>query len=131
MTEKSFTIEGMSCASCAQTVEKATKKLPGVKEASVNLATEKMHIQYDEAILTDKDIQEAVNQSGYKAVTDTKQKTFVIEGMTCASCAQTIEKATGKLQGVANVSVNLATEKMSIQYDPDQLGVADITNAVK
>ncbi|AEB30572.1 copper transporter ATPase [Carnobacterium sp. 17-4] len=131
MTEKSFTIEGMSCASCAQTVEKATKKLPGVKEASVNLATEKMHIQYDESILTDKDIQEAVNQSGYKAVTDKKQKTFTIEGMTCASCAQTIEKATGKLPGVANVSVNLATEKMSIQYDPDQLGVADITNAVK
>ncbi|WP_407371197.1 heavy metal translocating P-type ATPase [Carnobacterium sp.] len=131
MTEKSFTIEGMSCASCAQTVEKATKKLPGVKEASVNLATEKMNIQYDESILTDKDIQEAVNQSGYKAVTDTKQKTFAIEGMTCASCAQTIEKATGKLQGVAHVSVNLATEKMSIQYDPNQLEVADITNAVK
>ncbi|MER2173877.1 MAG: heavy metal translocating P-type ATPase [Carnobacterium sp.] len=131
MTDKSFKIEGMSCATCAQTVEKATKKLPGVKESSVNLATEKMTIQYDEAILTDKDIQEAVNQSGYKAVTDTKQKTFAIEGMTCASCAQTIEKVTGKLTGVANVSVNLATEKMSIQYDPDQLGVADITNAVK
>ncbi|MER2226543.1 MAG: heavy metal translocating P-type ATPase [Carnobacterium sp.] len=131
MTEKSFTIEGMSCASCAQTVEKATKKLPGVKEASVNLATEKMHIQYDEAILTDKDIQEAVNQSGYKAVTDTKQKTFAIEGMSCASCAQTIEKVTGKLPGVANVSVNLATEKMSIQYDPDQIEIAAITNAVK
>lgn len=74
MIEKNFTIEGMSCASCAQTVEKATKKLSGVQESTVNLATEKMHITYDEAKLTDKDIQEAVNQSGYKAVTNTKQK---------------------------------------------------------
>ena len=131
MIEKNFTIEGMSCASCAQTVEKATKKLSGVQESTVNLATEKMHITYDEAKLTDKDIQEAVNQSGYKAVTNTKQKNYVIEGMTCASCAQTIEKAVGKLAAVQMVNVNLATEKMSIEYDPDQLVLADVTKAVE
>lgn len=131
MIEKSFTIEGMICASCAQTIEKATKKLPGVQESSVNLATEKMHIRYDEASLTDKDIQEVVSQSGYKALTNTKQKTFVIEGMTCASCAQTVEKATGKLPGILSASVNLATEKMAVQYDPDQLVLSDITSAVK
>ncbi|MCM3511793.1 heavy metal translocating P-type ATPase [Carnobacterium inhibens] len=131
MIEKNFTIEGMSCASCAQTVEKATKKLSGVQESTVNLATEKMHITYDEAKLTDKDIQEAVNQSGYKAVTNTKQKNYVIEGMTCASCAQTIEKAVGKLAAVQMVNVNLATEKMSIEYDPDQLVLAEVTKAVE
>lgn len=131
MIEKSFAIEGMSCASCAQTVEKATKKLPGVQEASVNLATEKMTIRYDEASLTDKDIQEAVTQSGYKALTTTKQKTFVIEGMSCASCAQTVEKAAGKVSGVLKASVNLATEKMTVQYDPDQVVFSDITSAVK
>ena len=131
MIEKSFTIEGMSCATCAQTVEKATKKLPGVQESNVNLATEKMHIRYDEASLTDKDIQDAVTRSGYQALTTTKQKTFAIEGMTCASCAQTVEKATSKLPGLVSASVNLATEKMAIQYDPDQVGVSDITYAVK
>ena len=131
MIEKNFTIEGMSCASCAQTVEKATKKLSGVQESTVNLATEKMHITYDEAKLTDKDIQEAVNQSGYKAVTNTKQKNYVIEGMTCASCAQTIEKAVGKLAAVQMVNVNLATEKMSIEYDPDRLVLPDVTKAVE
>lgn len=131
MIEKSFTIEGMSCATCAQTVEKATKKLPGVQESNVNLATEKMHIRYDEASLTDKDIQDAVTRSGYQALTTTKQKTFAIEGMTCASCAQTVEKAANKLPGIVSASVNLATEKMAIQYDPDQVGVSDITYAVK
>ncbi|WP_084676243.1 heavy metal translocating P-type ATPase [Carnobacterium pleistocenium] len=131
MIEKSFTIEGMSCASCAQTIEKTTKKLPGVKEVSVNLATEKMHIQYDEASLTDKNIKDAVSQSGYKVVSDIKKKTFIIEGMTCASCAQTVEKATGKLPGIVSAAVNLATEKMAVQYDPEQLVLSDITNAVK
>ena len=40
MESKTFDIEGMSCASCAQTIEKATAKLPGMAKASVNLATE-------------------------------------------------------------------------------------------
>jgi len=131
LIEKAFKIEGMSCASCSQTVEKAMRKMPGVKEVSVNLATEKMHIKYDEASLTDKNIKEAVSQSGYKVAPDTKKKTFVIEGMTCASCAQTVEKAAGKLPGIMSANVNLATEKMAVQYDPEQLVLSDLTNAVK
>ncbi|MBT2731923.1 heavy metal translocating P-type ATPase [Carnobacterium sp. ISL-102] len=131
MIEKAFKIEGMSCASCAQTIEKAMKKMPGVKEVSVNLATEKMHIKYNEASLTDKDIKEAVSQSGYKVAPDTKKKIFVIEGMTCASCAQTVEKAAGKLPGIMSANVNLATEKMAVQYDSEQLVLSDLTNAVK
>ena len=47
MESKTFDIEGMSCASCAQTIEKATAKLPGMAKASVNLATEKLSVTYD------------------------------------------------------------------------------------
>lgn len=50
--------------------------------------------------------------------------------MTCASCAQTIEKATHKLTGVNTSSVNLATEKMVVEYDPSRLNISDITQAV-
>ncbi|WP_192987270.1 heavy metal translocating P-type ATPase [Carnobacterium mobile] len=130
MAHKTFAIEGMTCASCAQTVEKATKKLPGVQEATVNLATEKLTIDYDQASLSEKDIQAAVADSGYQAVSPGVQKTFSIEGMTCASCAQTIEKAVGKLAGVSTASVNLATEKMQIQYDPVEVTSAEITQTV-
>lgn len=130
MAEKTLSIEGMTCASCAQTVEKATKKLPGVKSSNVNLATEKMNIEYDESTLSIQDIQAAVDKAGYKAVTDTEKKVFAISGMTCASCVQTIEKATGKLDGVLESTVNLATEKMSIQYDPSIVSTADIIQAV-
>lgn len=130
MENKIFSIEGMTCASCAQTVEKATSKLPGVKKANVNLATEKMTVQFDELSLTEADIQKAVTDAGYTAKPNALKKTFDIEGMTCSSCAQTIEKATQKLAGVNNSAVNLATEKMTVQYDPTVLNVSDITKAI-
>ena len=76
MENKTFTIEGMTCASCAQTVEKATQKLSGVKIANVNFATEKMSIQFDEASLSEADIQKAVSDAGYAAIPNTVRKTF-------------------------------------------------------
>ena len=130
MTEKTLTIEGMTCASCAQSVEKATKKLPGMQEASVNLATEKLKVIFDENVLSIKEIQDAVEDAGYKAITDVVKKNFIINGMTCASCVQSVEKATRKLDGVIESNVNMATEKMVIQYDSTTLTVADIKNAV-
>ncbi|MFD2307057.1 heavy metal translocating P-type ATPase [Enterococcus termitis] len=130
MEAKTFDIEGMTCASCAQTVEKATAKLAGVSKATVNLATEKLNIEYDESKLSEQDIQKAVSDAGYEALSNVQQRTFDIEGMTCASCAQTIEKATNKLNGVTKASVNLATEKMVVAFDPTVLNVSDITKAV-
>jgi Cu+-exporting ATPase len=130
MTNKTFAIEGMTCASCAQAVEKAAGKLSGVSSAVVNLATEKLSVQYDESQLSEKDIQKAVAAAGYEAFSNTQQRTFAIEDMTCASCAQTVEKAVSKLVGVEQASVNLATEKMVVAYDPSMLNTADITKAV-
>lgn len=57
-------------------------------------------------------------------------KTFNIEGMTCASCVQSVEKAIKKLDGVMNSNVNLATEKMTVEYNPTVVSVTDITQAV-
>src|SRR5690625_5136703 len=101
----------MTCASCAQTVEKAAKKARGGTQASVNLATEKLSIEYDEPTFSVENLQKAVDNSGYEMIAqEGTTQTFAIEGMTCASCAQTIEKAVGKLSGVDKASVNLATE---------------------
>ena len=131
MENKSFAIEGMTCASCAQTVEKAAKKVRGVTQASVNLATEKLSIEYDEPTFSVENLQKAVDNSGYEMVTqEGTTQTFAIEGMTCASCAQTIEKAVGKLSGVDKASVNLATEKMQVSYNPSAISVVDVTGAV-
>ncbi|ROR30459.1 Cu+-exporting ATPase [Mobilisporobacter senegalensis] len=131
MTQKSFKIEGMTCAACAKTVERVTKKLSGVSESNVNLATEKLKIDFDEAIISTVDIQAAIEKAGYKALTDAANRTMKIEGMTCASCAKAVERATRKINGVVESSVNLATEKLNISYDPALVKISDIKHAIE
>ena len=97
----------------------------------MNLATEKLSIEYDEPTFSVENLQKALNDSGYELIAqEGKTQTFAIEGMTCASCAQTIEKAVGKLSGVDKASVNLATEKMQVSYNPSAISVSDVTGAV-
>ncbi len=124
-----FTIEGMTCASCAQAVEKAVQKVAGVETASVNLATEKLNVTYS-ADIPEEQIKQAVADAGYGVADANVEQLFTIEGMTCASCAQAVEKAVDKLAGVENASVNLATEKMNVRFDPEQLGHDQIMQAV-
>lgn len=126
-----YAIEGMTCASCVQAVEKSVSKLAGVENVAVNLATEKMNIEYNPEILTGETIEKAVADAGYQAVKNVTSKTFEIEGMTCASCVQAVEKGVSKLAGVSKVAVNLATEKMTVNFDEDRLTVADIIQAVE
>ncbi|UJF16396.1 heavy metal translocating P-type ATPase [Jeotgalibaca sp. MA1X17-3] len=132
MKQETYAIEGMTCASCAQTVEKTASKVKGVKEATVNIATEKINIKIDETIFSLEEMKKAISDVGYEVIipTKTKEKTFHIEGMTCASCAQTVEKTVQKLVGEGNATVNLATEKMSVHYNPKEVSVLDITEAV-
>ena len=58
-------------------------------------------------------------------------KTFALKGMTCAACVAANERAVGKLPGIARVSVNLATERMEVEFDPTAVDVAQIQAAVK
>src|SRR5579875_2535322 len=61
-------LEGMTCASCAMRIEKGLKKLPGVEEASVNLATEQARVMYDPALVSPERMVQKVEQVGYKAL---------------------------------------------------------------
>ena len=131
MKTKSLRIEGMTCASCAKAVERATRKLEGVAETSVNYATEKLNISFDETKISVDDIQVAVEKAGYKAITDSVNKVLKIEGMTCASCVKAVERATRKLEGVERADVNYATETLSISYEPSMIRLAEIKAAVE
>src|SRR5687768_15901186 len=57
--------------------------------------------------------------------------TFGVTGMTCASCVRRVEKALGKVDGVIEANVNLATERASVAYDPEQVSLADLKGAVE
>ena len=131
MGNKILKIEGMTCAACAKTIEKVSKKLPGVVEASINFATEKLNINYDESKVKLSDIQSAVEKAGYKVLVETTNKTLKIEGMTCAACAKNIERATRKLSGVIESNVNFATEKLTISFEPSLVRTSDIKKAIE
>jgi Cu+-exporting ATPase len=128
---KSLKIDGMTCAACAKAVERTSKKLPGVVEANVNFATEKLNISYDETQVKLEDIQNAIEKAGYKALVETSNKTLKIEGMTCAACAKTIERITKKLPGVVEANVNFATEKLNISFEPSKVRTSDIKKAIE
>ncbi|MBU3181208.1 heavy metal translocating P-type ATPase [Clostridium psychrophilum] len=130
MVNKTLNIEGMSCASCAKAIERVSKKLPGVEVASVNLATEKLKIVYDDSLIKLPDIQNAVEKAGYKILVQTTNKTLKLEGMSCASCAKNIERITRKLNGVIESNVNFATEKLTISFDPSLVKTNDIKKVI-
>jgi len=127
----SLGIVGMTCTSCAQSVEKALKKHVGVEEANVNFASEKAYLTYDPKVTNKKGLIETVRATGYDARLETKKIIIRIGGMTCASCAQTIENALEKTDGIVEASVNLASEKAVVVYDTEEIDYDGIKKVVE
>ena len=111
-------LEGMSCAGCAVTIENALKKAEGVKSAQVNFAPEKAYVEYDPAATDARKLAEVVRSVGYDVKQERKRMILKIGGMSCASCAATVENALKRAEGIYSASVNIATEKASVEYDP-------------
>src|SRR6266496_524922 len=140
-----FSLEGMTCASCAMRIEKGLKKVLGVADAQVNLATELATVTYDPAQTGPEQMVQKVEAVGYKATPlqipppppvqeetrNEEHTTLALEGMTCASCAMRIEKGLKKVPGVIDAQVNLATERATVTYDPEQTGVEQMVQKVE
>ena len=127
-----MSIIGMTCASCAKAVEKRVSKVDGVSKATVNFATEKLDVEFDESITNIEGIKKAVVNAGYSAEGESslREVTIPISGMTCASCAASVEKAVGKLEGVEKASVNFATERATVVYDTNTTRISEIKQAI-
>jgi len=121
-------ITGMTCTTCAATVEKGLSETPGVKRAEVNFASEKASIQYDPSQLDLARIRSAISQLGYG--TATKKSIFPVSGMTCAACVARVEKALSGVPGVISANVNLASEKATVEYI-EGTELADLRRAVE
>ncbi len=132
MQKENLKIAGMTCAACAKTVERVTKKLDGVSESVVNFSTEKLTIEYDEQKVSVSDIKAVIDKAGYEVVEASKEKevTMPIQGMTCAACANRIEKVVSKHSGVSQATVNFATEKLTVKYDPGQVRLSEIKQSI-
>jgi Cu+-exporting ATPase len=129
--KKKIKIIGMTCSSCAQTIEKALNKAEGVINVRVNLATETAYIEYNDKKTNEKKLTEVIKNTGYDVSERIQRISVGIGGMTCASCAQTIGKALLKTEGITDATVNLATEKASVNFFPSKAGYEDIKKAIE
>lgn len=123
-----FGVKGMTCASCAARIEKSLGKVPGVKEATVNLATEKATVLMEPRQVDLHSLRQAVESLGYHVVETTVKLGLV--GMTCANCAQKIERKLKRLPGVVEATVNFGTETALVRYIPGMVDVAAMKQAV-
>ena len=132
MKTENLKILGMTCAACAKAAERAVGKLDGIEKVSVNYATEKMNVDFDDEKVSIEQIKTAVAKAGYEAEEEreAKEVSMPVAGMTCSACAKAIERSVGKLKGVESVSVNFATEKVSIKYNPKDVRLSEIKQTI-
>jgi len=149
--EKQISVYGMSCQHCVNHVTKILEKFPSVEHVKVSLEDSKATFDWDPEKVDLADIRREIEEAGYplekpaeeqekqeKSETagltanliplepviskagEQKQQ-FKISGMTCANCALTIEKGLKTMPGVISVAVNFASEKLSVEMDPNVL----------
>jgi len=141
----------MSCQKCVAKVTAALKEVNGVDEVEVSLEEKQGRVHVSEAGPDRQRLLDAVVGAGFhiepieKEVAPgesaespgdqlpkrTSTATFALQGMTCANCAQTIEKGVAKMPGVLSARVNFAAEKLTADYDPDRVAEQDLVAKVE
>ncbi|HEY8910841.1 MAG TPA: heavy metal translocating P-type ATPase [Desulfosporosinus sp.] len=146
--EKEIPVYGMSCQHCVNDVTKILEKFPSVQNVKVSLEESKATFDWEPDKVSLSDIRKEIEESGYSmekptesqevpekldsnlensekseapasVVTEKQKQQFKISGMTCANCALTIEKGLKAMPGVKAVAVNFASEKLTVEMDPD------------
>ncbi|RIP37169.1 copper-translocating P-type ATPase [Staphylococcus gallinarum] len=123
-----YDITGMTCAACANRIEKNLNKLDDVT-ANVNVTTEKATVTYDPQSISETQITERIEKTGYGV--STEHTDLDIIGMTCAACSNRIEKVLNRMEGVNNASINLTTESGAIDYNPNTVTVDDLISRIQ
>ncbi|WP_110113176.1 heavy metal translocating P-type ATPase [Bacillus sp. CGMCC 1.16541] len=127
--ETTLQIAGMTCAACATRIEKGLKKMDGVEDATVNLALEKSKVTFDSSKTNVEALKKKIETLGYEVIT--KKTEFDVVGMTCAACANRIEKRLNKLDGVQHATVNFALESAQVEYNEANLTVSDMKAVIQ
>ena len=131
-------VGGMTCSACVRRVEEGLKNLEGVLDASVNIATSKATIDYDPGVATEEAIRKKIEEIGYEPLDPGRESpgtpgkaTLLVGGMTCAACVRRVEMALKGVSGVVDASVNLASSRATVQFDPGLVDAATLGKAVE
>jgi P-type Cu+ transporter len=121
-------ITGMTCAACANRIEKGLNKIEGVAEANVNFSLEQATVTFDPKQTNLGQVEEKIAKLGYGTVKAAVE--LELGGMTCAACANRIEKGLNKLPGVTKATVNFALETAHVEYAAGAVTVPDLVQKV-
>lgn len=124
----SLGVQGMTCAACVRRIEESLTRVPGVRQAAVNLATERAQVTYDPAAASPAAIAQAVTAAGYAPAT--ANRSLRVRGLQDASAVGRVEAALRAVPGVLRADVNPAAEQALIAYLPDVTDAAALTRAV-
>lgn len=125
----SLQLTGMTCAACANRIEKGLSKMEGVQEANVNFALEKASVTFDPKVVTVQQMEEKIEKLGYGTAKETVDLQLI--GMYCAACAAKIEKVVSRMPGVSEANVNFAMETARVEYNPAEVSLGDIQQRVE
>ncbi|KAF8380259.1 hypothetical protein HHK36_027743 [Tetracentron sinense] len=134
-----FSVIGMTCSACAGSVEKAIKRLPGIREAAVDVLNNRAQVLFYPNFVNEETIRETIENVGFQATLiedeinerSTQICRINIIGMTCTSCSRTVESALQVIHGVQKAQVALATEEAEIRYDPKILNHNKLIEAIE
>ena len=122
-------VTGMTCANCAATIERNVRKLPGINVANVNLASEKLTVEYNPALLDEKGIIARVEKIGYGVAIG--EADLPITGLSDNSDALALEKLIVKMNGVLSASVNYGTQRLSVRYIPGMCSISEMAGVIR
>ena len=132
-----LSVIGMVCMSCVNNIETNIGKMAGVKSVNVSLDHNTATVQYCPSTITPAKLCEAIEDLGFEASPLTEQQpssktvTVGIEGMTCNSCVQLIEKTAGAVDGIIKITVSLDKKEAMIVYNFNTLTDEDVKNAIE
>ena len=124
-----ISVRGMTCSSCASRIEKKISGLNGVMQARVNFGAEQVFVDLDPKKVFFATILESIKKIGFEVLLN--QKSFPIKGLTCASCVSRVEDKLCALYGVLGAQVNLAAERVLINYVQSVSGTHEFQNALR
>lgn len=136
-------IVGMTCQSCVQAIEGKISKVKGVAGIKVSLEKNNALMEYNSFTISAQKVCQEIEAMGFDAslarsgwqakrnpsFTESLVK-IQVKGMTCQSCANTIEGKIGKLQGVQRIRVSLNSQEAVISYQPDIIQPEDLRKQI-
>ncbi|CAN1327778.1 Copper-transporting ATPase RAN1, partial [Linum perenne] len=130
-----FTIGGMTCAACVNSVEGILKDIPGVKRAVVALATSLGEVEYDPSVISKNDIVNAIEDAGFEgALVQSSQQDKLIVGVTGVMSemdAQLLEGILSTSRGVRQFRYNRISTELEVLFDPEVISSRDLVDGVE